>query len=55
MLKLFEAAVFVAQVLDKGCWDRMPISRLALVDEFRNMSLESLQVSGFDVVLILQS
>lgn len=55
MLELFVKARFIVQVLDKDCWDHLPISRLALADEFRDLSLESIQVSGFDVVLIPQS
>lgn len=54
MIELFEAAGFMVQVLDKDCLEHMLISRSALDDDFRHMPIESLQVSGFDVVLMPQ-
>ena len=55
MLELFETAGFMHQVLDKDCWEHLPISRSKLAGKFRDMPFESLQVSGFDVVLIPKS
>lgn len=51
MLALFARAGFRAEVIEKKCWDRLPIPRSKMVGPFRYLPEEELRVSGFEVVL----
>ena len=51
MLALFTHAGFRAEVVEKKCWDRLPIPRSKMVGPFRYLPEEELCVSGFEVVL----
>ena len=51
MLQAFEQAGFQSQVTEVRRWDRLPIDRRHLADEFRPIPDDVLTVCGFDVVL----
>jgi len=51
MLAMFNAAGFDIIATEVDRWDRLPISRLKLASEFREIPDEELRVSGFHVLL----
>ncbi len=51
MLAVFEQAGFTCEVARKITWDKLPIARSSLADEFQTLPDDDLLVSGFDVVL----
>jgi predicted SAM-dependent methyltransferase len=51
MLEIFREVGFVVDVVDVRRWDRLPIARKDLAEEFRNIPEDELCVSGFDVRL----
>lgn len=51
MLDHFTRAGFTVEVVEKHCWDNLPIPRSKMADPFRSLPEEDLCVSGFGVVL----
>jgi SAM-dependent methyltransferase len=51
MLAMFEQAGFSCEVTRKVTWERLPMARSSLAEEFQTLPDEDLLVSGFDVVL----
>lgn len=51
MLRAFDQADFLTQVTDVRRWDKLPIDRRHLADEFRLLPDDVLTVYGFDVLL----
>jgi SAM-dependent methyltransferase len=51
MLAVFEQAGFTCEVARKVTWDKLPMARSALAEEFQTLTDEDLLVSGFDLVL----
>jgi SAM-dependent methyltransferase len=54
MLGIFEQVGFNCDVLRKVTWDKLPIAKSALSDQFKKLPDKDLLVSGFDVVLRLK-
>lgn len=51
MISLFESAGFTVDVTGLERWERLPLGRGSLAQEFSGLSDEDLSVSGFDVLL----
>lgn len=51
ILAMFDQAGFSCEVTRKVTWDKLPIARSALAEEYQRLPDEDLLVSGFDVIL----